>query len=223
MVDGVQQTIIKEGYDAYVPGPKKDDPSERMKGFLSLFIQQIKNRGLDDEPEDIFTKYAQMTGVEQGMKMETQMGQLTRQMENLVAMQMPNMIGQTVETPMDHGELKDGSALFVYSLSKPTEETLVHIIDDEGNRVHTLEGSFEQGTHTIEWDGRTESGFRFNDGPFRIQVEAYDHEGNQVPVPQVLQERIDGVDIKQRKVIVGGRLMDPTQINQMSKFLSQAV
>ncbi len=82
-------------------------------------------------------------------------------------------VGQYVAvSTTDQMSLQSGKAEIAYDLSAADQTVKVNISDASGKTVRTLDGSTNQGTNYLTWDGKDSSGTQLSDGAYTFNIAA---------------------------------------------------
>jgi flagellar basal-body rod modification protein FlgD len=168
-------------------------PTLGKNEFLQLLITKLQNqdplRPMDDE--DFITQLAQFSTLEQmnniaeGIAEANQLDYL--QMQSINNAMASGLVGKDIEA--NYSSLyvdKDNSPKlsFTVDLYAPTVEFTIK--DADGNVVATLvEEDVQPGKHTLEWDGKDDSGQRVPEGHYTVEAVAYDA-NNETFTPELM-------------------------------------
>lgn len=146
--------------------------ADTFNTFLALLTTQIQNQDpLDPMKSAEFTQQlVQFAGVEQSISSN-------KKLDNLIKLQTDNQltsavsyIGKTVEVVSDQLVLKDGASKITYGLDGNANKTTITILNQDGEKVRTLDGNTAAGRHEYAWDGRDNSGNVVPDGVYNFTV-----------------------------------------------------
>lgn len=165
--------------------------------FLTLFIAQIKNQDpLSPLDSAEFTaQLAQFTSVEQLYGMNNSLSDIKDTLNDQNGQQdLIALIGKTVNADENTISVENGAVLSgCYNLSEAADTT-VSVYDSNGVKIRTIySGWKEKGEHTINWDGRNESGEIVPDGTYTFEVTARDEDGFYVPANTYISGEVTGV------------------------------
>jgi flagellar basal-body rod modification protein FlgD len=166
--------------------------------FLTLLTTQLKNQNpLDPLDTNQFTaQLVQFAGVEQQLKSNDQLTTLVSLQKTAQATQALNFVGQTVAVDGDTAPLKDGSATWRLSPTKPATAT-INIMNSAGVTVYSTTRSLTAGDQEFTWDGKDASDLQWPDGNYKISITAKDAAGQTVAVPTEIQAEVDSADLTQ--------------------------
>lgn len=147
--------------------------------FLLLLTTQLTNQDplSPMEPSEFTNQLVQFSIVEQEIKSNDALKNLTALMESDRALNVASMLGATVEAVGDFAPLSDGQAEFGYVLERSSDSTLIRIFDNTGKLVRSDVGAVSAGSHSYVWDGEDDDGDAMPEGQYRISVAAADSDG----------------------------------------------
>jgi flagellar basal-body rod modification protein FlgD len=194
---------------------------DNFSTFLTMLTTQLKNQD-PTSPLDTnqFTQQlVEMTGVEQQLKTNSQLGTLISMDQTNQALAALPLVGKTVEYDASTSTLSGGSAEFSYTLPAQAASSTISIADANGKIVYQGAGETSSGRHTFVWNGQTTGGTALPDGTYSISVAASDPQGQ--PIAGTATSgfgQVNGIEIQagQPMMNIGGTLV-PT-----SKLLSVA-
>lgn len=174
----------------------KDGNEMGKDAFMKLLVAQLGNQDPTSPMESsaFVAQLAQFSSVEllQGMG-----GRLDQLLVATAASNQANVVqfvGKDVQFLTDKVSLSDGPVRFDARFPRAAADVTVTITDENGETVRTLHpGSFEAGSHSIEWDGLDEKGNPCGPGSYKVKVTAKDESGAAIEVTQSLRGRVDGV------------------------------
>jgi flagellar basal-body rod modification protein FlgD len=160
--------------------------------FLKLMTAQMKYQDplAPLDATQFVTQLAQFSQVEQSVQMNSKLDGLTGAIANLSSQTAVSLIGRQVEVQGNAVTLKDGGASFAVTLDDTPEQAIYVIADAQGNIVRHGEFTYSGDRHTIEWDGKNNSGVAVDDGAYRIEVIAADENGNSIPARTFINQTI---------------------------------
>lgn len=170
--------------------------AETFDNFLVLLTTQLKNQDpLSPLDSTQFTEQlATFTGVEQQINTNKRLDQLLGLQAMTQVSAAVDYIGKTVEANGNKVMLQDGQASLTYSLAGNSAATEILIVNEQGDTVRTLQGSKDAGSHSLDWDGKTNNGARLPDGVYSVQVRAVDQDGKTVSSSLATSGRVTGID-----------------------------
>jgi len=191
----------------------QNTPSLGKDAFLNLLLTQMK---MQDplEPlknEEMIAQLAQFSSLEQLQNMS---GALQQNLDvNLALGQMlsntmaTTLLGKEVHVNSDTFKYEPGNTPPVgYDLKGDAQSVSVKIYDENGKLVRTMTQQDQgMGAHSIEWDGKDDSGIKMSGGTYTIKVEAK-HGDDTVESRALLIGRVSGIRYKDggAQVLLGG-------------------
>ncbi|WP_211465980.1 flagellar hook assembly protein FlgD [Collimonas silvisoli] len=150
--------------------------SDQEQRFLKLLVTQLNNQDPLNplNNAELTSQLAQMSTVSGIEKMNTTLQSMVDQSGSSQTLQAASLIGHTVLTPGSSVALKDSAATsFGLDMQGAADTVKVTITDAAGNTVRTIDvGALPQGTKTMSWDGKSDSGVAQGDGSYKINVVA---------------------------------------------------
>ena len=151
--------------------------------FLLLLTTQLQNQDPLEplDTNDFTQQLVQFSGVEQQIKMNTNL-------ETLLGLQISNanvaalgFIGKEIQAVGRNGYLKDGQMKYRIAASSQPVEMNVLIRNKAGDTVRTIKLASPSASATdYVWDGLNENGVPQPDGIYEIKVQALDGEGQEI-------------------------------------------
>lgn len=176
--------------------------------FLQLLTTQLKNQNpLEPLDTNQFTQQlVQFAQVEQQLKSNDQLSTLVSLQKTAQATSALGFVGATVAVDGATSRLKDGSASWNFSVSKPAVAN-VTIKNSTGQLAYAANYSMQPGTQNFVWDGRGNNGAAWPDGDYTISVVAKDANGQSVAVGTGVEGVVDAVDLTQNPPVlsIGGQ------------------
>jgi len=170
--------------------------SQNFDAFLLLLTTQLKNQDplSPMSSTEFTTQLVQFAGVEQNIRQTQQLEQLVAMQQAWQAASAVNFIGRTVEVTGTSIVLKDTKGTFSYTLDEPAAEVTITIRNAAGEVVRTLAGEIAKGTHDIEWDGKSDSGYALPDGIYSFTVSAKNSAGKTIKVETTFTGVVSSVE-----------------------------
>ncbi|MDH5749751.1 MAG: flagellar hook assembly protein FlgD [Rhodospirillales bacterium] len=183
-------------------GGYKDKLDEDLNAFLTLLVTQLQNQDpLDPMDATEFTsQLVQFASVEQQIYQNANLEKLLEVQQQAQVSNLVNYLGTTVEVAGDLMPLVDGYALSTYTLDSKAAKVTLTVLDEDGKTVFTQAGESEGGYHEFEWDGVDKNGIDLPDGAYRLQVDAYDRDGEVIDVKQTIFGHVTGAGSEQGAV-----------------------
>lgn len=150
--------------------------SDQEQRFLKLLVTQLNNQDplnpLDNA--ELTSQLAQMSTVSGIEKLNSTLQSLVDQSGSSQTLQAASLIGRTVLTPGSSINLKDNAATsFGLDMQGAADTVKVTVTDAAGNTVRTIDaGTLPQGTKTLSWDGKSDTGVAMGNGSYKISVVA---------------------------------------------------
>ncbi|MBI5920412.1 MAG: flagellar hook assembly protein FlgD [Betaproteobacteria bacterium] len=151
--------------------------SETEDRFLKLLVTQLRNQDplnpLDNA--QMTSQMAQISTVNGIEKLNTTLQSLISNSNDAQKMQAATMVGKGVLVPGAGLDQKaaNGAAYAGFDLAAPADSSTITINDVNGITVRTIKlGGMAAGTHTFQWDGKTDSGAAVADGSYSFKVAA---------------------------------------------------
>jgi flagellar basal-body rod modification protein FlgD len=191
--------------------------------FLRLLTTQLQNQDpLSPMDSAEFTnQLVQFSGVEQQIKTNTQL-------ENLLAMQTLNLtalglsfIGKDIEMPGQKFQTDgEGGADLTYMMPAGAKTGTLTILDKDSNVVYSTTPSFDEGSHTLKWDGKNKDGNLMPAGTYEVRVAALGENNAalnvQTYVPGYVQS-LESADDGSLYLIVNGEQVSLTDVRKVSQ------
>lgn len=164
--------------------------------FLQLLTTQLRNQDpLEPMDTNQFTQQlVQFSGVEQQIKTNSYLENLITSTEAQSVNAAVNYLGSTVRVSGVTTTLSDGRASWQLSAGSGAPESVVSILDANGNQVFSTRHSVARGDSQFVWDGRNSSGASMPDGVYAIRVEGAASDGSPVNVATSVSGKVTGVD-----------------------------
>jgi flagellar basal-body rod modification protein FlgD len=196
--------------------------------FLTLFIAQIKNQDpLSPLDSAEFTaQLAQFTSVEQLYGINNSLSDIKETLNDQNGQQdLIALIGKTVKADENTISVENGTVLSgCYNLSEAADTT-VSVYDSNGLEIRTIYcGWKENGEHTINWDGRDESGEIVPDGTYTFEITARDENGFYVPANTYISGEVAGVTYKYGTpyLTIGDQLINRDSIIEVNQTITES-
>ena len=175
--------------------------------FLQLLTTQLQHQD-PTNPMDAgqFTQQlVEYSQVEQQIKSNTTLGQISSSLSISNATSMLSYVGQTVSADGSQTTLSGGSAQWSFSLDRAATAT-VNVLDGNGNVVYSETGSYASGSNSFTWNGQGTGGAKEPDGTYKVSISGQDASGNAATVATDMTGKVTGVDFSsgQPYLNVGG-------------------
>jgi len=170
--------------------------ANNFQTFLTLLTTQLKNQNpLEPLDTNQFTQQlVQFAGVEQQMKMNTQLGSLITIEQSAQSTAAMAYLGSTATVDGATTALKSGKATWVFNADKPAS-AVVSISDSTGNLAYSGNFTLNAGQQNFTWDGKGSNGQQWPDGNYKMSITAKDTNGSAVTVSTQVTGTVDSVDL----------------------------
>jgi flagellar basal-body rod modification protein FlgD len=150
--------------------------------FLKLLTTQLQNQDpLDPMDSAEFTsQIAEFSAIEQQVQTNAHLEKLVESDTFGAQSLAVSYIGKEALVPGDRSTLTNGEMNFSYNMDQRALVSEIKIVDSSGTIVKSLEGSLDEGSHEVVWDGKNEAGEQLDDGTYTIFIEAAGADGNAV-------------------------------------------
>jgi flagellar basal-body rod modification protein FlgD len=164
--------------------------------FLTLLTTQLKHQNpLEPLDTNQFTQQlVQFAGVEQQMKMNTQMASLISIEQSAQSTAAMAYLGATATVDGSTTKLASGKAQWTFTSDKPATGS-ISIADSTGNLAYSGTFTLNAGKQNFAWDGKGNNGTQWPDGNYKMTISAKDTSGNAVTVSTTVQGTVDSVDL----------------------------
>lgn len=167
------------------------------ESFLKLLTAQISNQDplSPMESTDFIAQLAQLSTVEQSVKTNESLSEISRQMSTMTSMADIGLLGKKVSMATDRIELDRGSGRISYELAAESDTVAIHILDLQGNVVRSVDGPVSPTDERmyVEWDGRDSAGNMMPDGIFRVEINAEGADANTIAYNTFAEVEVDSI------------------------------
>lgn len=155
---------------------------EDLNNFLTLLTTQLQYQDpLDPMDSTEFTsQLVQFASVEQQIYQNSNLESLLEVERNNQLSTLTNFINSSVEVEGQGLPLENSYGKFTYNLPIGSQDATITITDSSGLQVFTTPAEQDPGLHVFEWNGLGNAGQQVADGAYRVQVNAFDAQGNVV-------------------------------------------
>lgn len=208
---GAQSSASSALSDAASSDMGKDD-------FLKLLTTQLQNQDPLSplENHEFVAQLAQFSSLEQQVATNEQLMQIQMSQMGLANAQLADFVGKTVTARGDSLTIDGGEAQPVgIELAGPAAKVDVTIYDESGNAVRTLQyNNVGDGVKSLDWDGRNNTGAVLADGRYRMEVKAFNGNGEPVTVSPLTRGVVDAVTYENGypELVVGNARLLPADI-----------
>src|SRR5262245_43934172 len=166
--------------------------ANNFQTFLTLLTTQLKNQNpLEPLDTNQFTQQlVQFAGVEQQMKMNTQMASLLTIEQSAQSTAAMAYLGSTATVDGATTKLANGTATWTFNSPKTSSAT-INIKDGSGNVAYTGNFTVNAGQQNFTWDGRGNNGTKWPDGNYTISITGKDTSGQTVAISTEVAGTVD--------------------------------
>jgi flagellar basal-body rod modification protein FlgD len=170
--------------------------ANNFQTFLTLLTTQLQNQNpLEPLDSNQFTQQlVQFAGVEQQMKMNTQMASLISIEQAAQSTAAMAYLGSTATVDGSTTKLASGKASWTFNSEKPANAT-ISISDSTGNLAYSGSFTLNAGQQNFTWDGKGNNGQQWPEGSYKMTITAKDTSGNPTAVSTVVTGTVDSVDL----------------------------
>lgn len=181
----------------------KDSASRASLGgtfddFLTLLTTQMQYQDpLDPQDSSEWTnQLVQFSQVEQQISTNDKLEGLAAVQVNGQLSAAISMIGLDTEVYGDAFTLESGKPVpLTYTLPQEADSATLIVKAADGTVVKSASVQTAQGTHSFTFDGKTVDGDNLPSGDYKIELAAFDAEGNHIKdVPTTVTGRVSGVE-----------------------------
>jgi flagellar basal-body rod modification protein FlgD len=222
MTDAIAAATAAASQGTTATGTPSNEAIDK-KQFLILFVEQLKHQDPLSplEPDQLTAQLAQFSSLEQLTGINDKLDSLTNAYSETTVGAVLGLIGR--EVSFDGGQIgiENGKAPKIeYQLDGAADQVTAVIRDQSGKIVRVVDvGKQGAGSHSFDFDGRSDSGSVVADGTYRVEITAKAPNATEATaVPLVASGVVDGVDLTSFPpfVIVGGRRLLPSDIQLVS-------
>ncbi|HLU78850.1 MAG TPA: flagellar hook capping FlgD N-terminal domain-containing protein [Burkholderiaceae bacterium] len=175
--------------------------ADTQERFLTMLITQLKNQDPMNPMDNaqITSQVAQLSTVTGINQLNQTLLALAGQLDVSQSMQAASLIGKEILVPgadIRVGTSGDTTQVthFGMDLLSPASGVRVLITDVGGKAVRTMElENLQAGVHSLEWDGKDDSGNIVPDGRYLVRVSAFDPQQAPVSVAPLTSGRVASV------------------------------
>ena len=169
MVNKVQEKVDQPANLTRIPKKVLD-----REDFVKLFITQLQYQDpmKPIENNEMALQLAVFNQVDQLSKLNESFENLLKFVKAQEFGYAGNMVGKLVKVEGNVGRVEGGSFLGAsFELDEPANQALVTIRDASGKIVRTITlQNLSKGAHTLDWDGKDNSGNQVPDGNYKISI-----------------------------------------------------
>jgi len=171
------RTELPSGVSSYEAERDKESARSTSLGqaeFLKLMTAQLKNQDplAPMENGEILGQMAQFSTVNSVGEMATQLKALADQMSSNRMLSSGSLIGRSVLSASNYGELREGQALDgAVRITEPVDGAVVYIRNAVGQVMESYElGPAGAGDYPFSWDGSLPGGKNALPGRYQVEV-----------------------------------------------------
>lgn len=143
--------------------------------FMTLLVAQMRNQDpLNPMDNNQMTSQMAMLNMANGINnLNKTLNGMSSSQQLGDSLKATDLIGHSVQFKSNSIKLQNGNANFAIDLAGNAQNVNASILDKNGTLVRLLSlGQLSSGTHTISWDGISESGALQSDGQYTISIDA---------------------------------------------------
>jgi len=165
--------------------------------FLDLLIAQLQHQDPLNpmEATEFTSQLSQLAQLEQMFQVNENLNTLHAYQIALNNIQAANLIGKEVKARGDLLALKNDETVSInYQLNGDATSVTVKVLDNKGRVVRVIEaGAQQEGTQTVQWDGKDGEGKSLPEGVYRFEATALDFEENSILVEPMIYGKVTGL------------------------------
>jgi len=170
--------------------------------FLTMLMTQLKNQDPLNPMDNaqVTSQMAQLSTVSGINQLNNTLLALSGQLDVGQSMQAAALIGKGVLIPGDKVALgadadgKINTTPVGVDLVRPAAKVMVNVLDASGQVVRQIElPKQDAGVVTVEWDGKDDAGNDMAAGKYRIQVTAFDSDGEPIPATALTYGKVESI------------------------------
>ena len=192
--------------------------------FLKLLVTQLKNQDPSNptDPSAWTQQVASLSQVEQqtstNTKLDTLIGLQSGTTTNAMLSSSVNYINKTVQTKGDTFVVSDtGDVKFSYDVPAGTSNTLITILDSNGNTIGSFAGKTTEGKQNVQWDASDATGARVASGNYKVNVAVVDGNNASTAATTYIYDKVVSVGIDSGKA---NAVLDQGQIVALGDIVS---
>jgi flagellar basal-body rod modification protein FlgD len=183
---------------------------ETYDNFLLMLTTQLKNQDpLNPMDSKEFTsQLIQMSTAEQSIAQTSRIEDMLKLMQASTINTALNYIGLSVDYSGENFSYNGTVPVETsYTLPKNSAQTVISVLNSQGNVVYTATGDTDAGAHKFTWDGKDRDGNPQKAGVYTIRVGAQDAESNIIDVKTIVPGTVEGVETADGQVylMIGGK------------------
>ena len=201
MLDGINPATLSNinGGGATL---SQGDSDELRQSFLTLLITQLENQDPLNplENAEMTSQLAQINTVSGIEELNKTLQGITQQMDAGKMLQASGLIGNAVLVPGNSVKVsnnEDGSANatpFGIELGQPAQRVDITVRSQGGEVVYTEQvDNVDAGVQSFSWDGLNSNGEALPPGDYRVSLNAFDSEGEEMNAQALNYALVQGV------------------------------
>jgi flagellar basal-body rod modification protein FlgD len=182
------------------PGNRPQDVAKKdldREAFLKLLVAQLKHQDPLEPMEDVqfISQLTQFSNLEQVMKTNTKLDELSIAAGAEISSQAVNMVGRTVVVPGDRLTLpEEGEVELKIEVPTTIAGGEVAVFSEEGRLVRRIPlNPSNVGRGSAMWDGRDEQGVRMPPGEYTVRATGVTPSGSEIQMGVLAPARVDAV------------------------------
>jgi flagellar basal-body rod modification protein FlgD len=216
---GTVSTVTQQLFDQLAPQASSKEPTKQLgkEDFLKLLTLQLRSQNPLNPAsnQEMAAQLAQFSALEQMQNISVTLEQLLQSNASLALSiaqySAPALIGRTATASVtDSSGARvsfDGSVPIQlgYELGSTAANATIEIRSSTGAIVRTITvpaSQLQQGSHTIEWDGRDDRGNALPSGTYSYVVRATDADGKALSASPLISGRITGIRYTSQGLVV---------------------
>ena len=172
--------------------------------FLMLLVAQLQNQDPlnPTDSTEYVAQLAQFSSLEQLMSVNGNLEAIQGYQTSLNRSLATSLFGKTIVATGNAVELQDGqTSTITFTLPEAADEGTVNIYDAAGNFVVSLQPEdWNEGEHSIEWDGKTGENETLPPGVYLFDVQAVDADGNSIEAETFIEGVVTGAKYEKGNV-----------------------
>lgn len=182
--------------------------ADNFDAFLQLFLTQLKHQDPTSplDTNEMGAQLAQFAGVEQAIKVNTNLNKLIAQNQASELASVLSYNGSIVKVENNAFELTkiegEGEAAdsykgyYSYEIEGEAESASIAIKNEDGTTVFAGPVDYKSGKHDFTWDGKDNSGNQLEEGIYTVEVKAKIKDGGFVNVKTIVESVVQAVSVE---------------------------
>jgi len=196
--------------------------------FLTMLMTQLKNQDPLNPMDNaqVTSQMAQLSTVNGINQLNNTLLALSGQLDVGQSMQAAALIGKGVLIPGDKVALgvdadgKREATPVGVDLVKPAAKVTVNVLDANGQVVRQMElPKQDAGVLTLAWDGRDDAGNDMAAGKYRIQVTAFNSDGEPIPATALTYGKVESIAYTSEGLRLEMGLAGSTSLLELRKIM----